>query len=295
MAAKKGGKSTKTAHVLNLLTAPGGAEREAVSLPDEVEPGDASAEVTEGVADTAPESAAPASRPLTPPVLEVARANDEQISEQIRDALESELAAALEAELGGAPAPQTTAPPPAEPEPIPVSPPEPEPAPAPEAEPTPQPVSESEPEPAPQPVPEPKPEPAPQPVPEPKPEPAPQPVPEPKPDPAPQPAKEPPAPPKQDLVVLNVMEKLVELKAPRYITMFGLCSCDRCAADVRALTLTNLQPHYIVVPRSEAQAMITVFESRFNSTIFAQLTRACKVVMDNPRHDRSLPGGARSK
>ena len=93
----------------------------------------------------------------------------------------------------------------------------------------------------------------------------------------------------------NVMEKLVELKAPRYITMFGLCSCDRCAADVRALTLTNLQPHYIVVPRSEAQAMITVFESRFNSTIFAQLTRACKVVMDNPRHDRSLPGGARSK
>ena len=46
-------------------------------------------------------------------------------------------------------------------------------------------------------------------------------------------------------------------------------------------------PHYIVVPRSEAQAMITIFESRFNSTIFAQLTRACKIVMDNPRHNRS--------
>ena len=172
MAAKKGGKSTKTAHVLNLLTAPGGAEREAVSLPDEVEPGDASAEVTEGVADTAPESAAPASRPLTPPVLEVARANDEQISEQIRDALESELAAALEAELGGASAPRTTAPPPAEPEPIPVSPPEPEPEAA------------SAPEPATAPQPEP----------------------------APQPAKEPARPPKQDWVVLNVMEKLVEGK-----------------------------------------------------------------------------------
>ena len=83
------------------------------------------------------------------------------------------------------------------------------------------------------------------------------------------------------------MEKLVELKAPRYIKMFGLCSCERCAADVRALTLTNLQPHYLVVPRSDAQAMITIFESRFNSTIFAQLTRSCKVVMDHPRHDRT--------
>ena len=86
------------------------------------------------------------------------------------------------------------------------------------------------------------------------------------------------------MVVINVMEKLVEEKAPRYIRMFGLCSCPRCAADVRALTLTNLQPAYIVRRRAEAHAMLTVYESRYNSTIFAQLTRACKVVMDNPRH-----------
>ena len=61
-------------------------------------------------------------------------------------------------------------------------------------------------------------------------------------------------------------------------------SCARCAADVKALTLTNLQPSYIVRRRAEAHAMLTVYETRYNSTIFAQLTRACKVVMDNPRH-----------
>ena len=81
------------------------------------------------------------------------------------------------------------------------------------------------------------------------------------------------------------MESLVEAKAPRYINMFGLCPCKRCTSDVKALTLTNLQPAYIVVPRSEVNCMLTVYESRFNSTIFAQLTKACKVVMDNPRHD----------
>lgn len=82
------------------------------------------------------------------------------------------------------------------------------------------------------------------------------------------------------------MEALVEEKAPRYIQMFGLCPCERCAADVKALTLTNLQPSYIVRRRAEGHAMLTVYESRYNSTIFAQLTRACKIVMDNPRHDR---------
>ncbi len=262
MAAKKGGKSNKTAHVLNLLTAPGG-EREPVQLVDAPQEEDEVLEEAEGVETAAP---APApSRPLAPPILEVARSNDEQISEQIRDALESELAAALEAELDGDAAPQTTAPPPAEPETQLA------------------PASEPVPEPEPAPIPEPVPEPEPAPVPEPAPEPEPAPVPEPKPAPAPKPEPK----PEPDLVVLNVMEKLVELKAPRYIKMFGLCSCERCAADVRALTLTNLQPHYLVVPRSDAQAMITIFESRFNSTIFAQLTRSCKVVMDHPRHDRT--------
>ena len=255
--AKKNTKSSKTAHVLNLL-APGG-DSETIRPPavSQAEP----PVPEEDIAAPVPEEPV---RPLAPPILEVARSNDEQVALQIKDALESELAAAQEAELDGDAAPQTTAPPPAEPETQLA------------------PASEPVPEPEPAPIPEPVPEPEPAPVPEPAPEPEPAPVPEPKPAPAPKPEPK----PEPDLVVLNVMEKLVELKAPRYIKMFGLCSCERCAADVRALTLTNLQPHYLVVPRSDAQAMITIFESRFNSTIFAQLTRACKIIADNPRHDR---------
>ena len=113
------------------------------------------------------------------------------------------------------------------------------------------------------------------------PEPEPAPVPEPVPDPAPAPM---PEPSPDDLVIVNIMESLVEAKAPRYISMFGLCPCERCTADVKALTLTNLQPAYVVLPRSEVGAMLTVYESRYNSTVFAQLTRSCKVVMDKPRH-----------
>lgn len=288
--AKKNAKSSKTAHVLNLL-APGG-ENEAIRPPavSQAEP----AAPPEDAAVPAPEAAAApveASRPLTPPILEVARSNDEQVSLQIKDALESELLS----ELGDVPF--AGAAPALEPEPEPAPEPEPVPEPEPELEPIPEPASGPEPvsEPVPQPefTPEPKPQPAPEAASEPEPEaetipePAsePEPIPEPEPLPAPIPAPH-PAPDPNDLVVINIMEALVEEKAPRYIKMFGLCSCKRCEADVKALTLTNVQPAYIVRRRAEAHAMLTVYESRYNSTIFAQLTRACKAVMDSPRHDR---------
>ena len=126
--AKKGAKSNKTAHVLNLLTAPGGEkETPAVDAPqappaetDAVPP---QAEVTEGP-----------SLPLAPPILEVARSNDAQISLQIKDALESELLA--EAGLTPAPAAESAPEPAADPIPQPA----PEPIPEPET------VSEAVPE-----------------------------------------------------------------------------------------------------------------------------------------------------
>ena len=272
--AKKGAKSSKTAHVLNLLTKDSAGE----APQPEAEPESAASPPP------SPEEGAAAeqSLPLAPPILEVARTNDAQLAMQIKDALESELLAeegpanpAPEAarEPEPAPAPEPV---PA-PAPMPETVPEPEPAPAPELEPAPEPEPVPEPEPAPEPEPVPEPEPAPAPEPEPVPEPAP--VPEPVPAPAPMPEPSP-----DDLVIVNIMESLVEAKAPRYISMFGLCPCERCTADVKALTLTNLQPAYVVLPRSEVGAMLTVYESRYNSTVFAQLTRSCKVVMDKPRH-----------
>ena len=289
--AKKNAKSSKTAHVLNLL-APGG-ENEAIR-PPAVSQAEPASSPEDAAAAPVPEAAAApveASRPLTPPILEVARSNDEQVSLQIKDALESELLS----ELGDVPS--TGAAPALEPKPEPAPEPEPVPEPEPELEPIPEPASGLKPvsEPVPQPefTPELEPQPAPEAASEPEPEaetipePAsePEPIPEPEPLPAPIPAPH-PAPDPNDLVVINIMEALVEEKAPRYIKMFGLCSCKRCEADVKALTLTNVQPAYIVRRRAEAHAMLTVYESRYNSTIFAQLTRACKAVMDSPRHDR---------
>ncbi len=104
--------------------------------------------------------------------------------------------------------------------------------------------------------------------------------------PAPEPPKPAPVPEEEDVSYINIMQALVDEKAPSYIKKFGLCTCKHCEADVKALTLTNLVPKYVVLSKLDRIPMLTVYEGRYNSTIFAQLTRACKTVMDHPHHNR---------
>ena len=243
-ASKKASNTSKTAHVMNLLK-----NRDAAPPPPP----------EDGTTVTPPAQSAP-----TPTPLMASLQPDAEASAQIRSALES----ALEESLGPA-------------------------APAPQPEPEPEPIPEPEPEPIPEPEPEPIPEPIPEPEPEPIPGPAPAPEPEPVPAPAPQPAPsaeiQPPLSTQavegaEDLVTVNVVQTLLEDKLHRYMEMFGLCTCPRCVADVRALALTELQAKYMVMPRNEVSFRLAIYENRLSAAITAQLLRACKTVMEEPRH-----------
>lgn len=201
------------------------------------------------------EEAAPASgsAPAAPPApapavppIVASMAPDAAVSVQIRNALED----ALESELGPAPAaPQ--------PEPVP--------------EPEPQPIQQ---QPAPQPEPEPEPVQAAS-APVEKAEPAPEEEPH---------FKEPLIPDNPGYI--NVMQVLVEEKAPKYIQMFGLCPCERCLADVKAFTLNHLPSKYVVIERGDLIPRLTVYEGKFTSDVTAQLLQACKVVNERPHHGR---------
>ena len=183
----------------------------------------------------------------TPPIV-ASMAPDVAVSAQIKNALES----ALEEELPrqAAPAPQ------------------PEPAPVQAAAPAP------EPEPAPAPAPE-----------------AVQPQPEPEPVQAARPEADSTANWNESHLpvypgYMNVMQVLVEEKAPKYVKMFGLCDCARCMEDVKAFTLNHLPPKYVVLEPGDRIPRLTVYEGRFSSDITAQLLHACKLVMERPHHSR---------
>lgn len=189
---------------------------------------------------------APAAAAAPVPPIVASMAPDASLSVQIKSALED----ALEGELGAQP-------------------------PAPQPEPAPATVqAQTRPEPEPQPVPEPElqPEPAPQA--------------------APVQAAAPEQPHFNEPLVpenpgyLNVMQVLVEEKAPKYVQMFGLCQCERCMADVKAYTLNHLPSKYVVIEKGDLIPRLTVYEGKFISDVTAQLLQACKVVMERPHHGR---------
>lgn len=88
-------------------------------------------------------------------------------------------------------------------------------------------------------------------------------------------------------VIVNIMELLVEEMAAKYISLFGLCPCEQCRKDVIALALNHLPPKYVVMPKNNIRPRLAMYESRFNATITAQILHACKEVLENPRHDQA--------
>ena len=319
-ASRKHDKSSKTAHVLNLITSP--AQKQVAQETPETEettsaaPPETSAETSTAAPSAAP--AAPAATPAIPAILSphtltqpvMPDAHSEQaLSDQIRQALEVEL---TKPEPTPTPPPKPA--PKAKPAPAPVMPPQPEPIPAMAQQPAPAPAMAQQPAPAPVMPPQPEPIPAmsqqpapapampPQPAPIPamaqQPAPAPampqQPAPAPvmPPQPAPAPAMQQPepqpveasAPSEDDLMYVNIMQKMVEDKASRYIKMLGLCTCPQCTMDVKALALSNLVPKYAVTPKQIPIPMLTIYEQRYGNIVSTQLMNACKTVMKKPRH-----------
>lgn len=289
MAGKKNGRSSKTDHVLSLLAGGGAHEPQAAAKPEtspatsqqESSPSEASKPPKETQSEPVqtPATGIPSGqRRVAPPILEVARVNNEALSETIREALTE----SLNQELAQA-----------EPEP------EPELLLEPEVEPKLSPEPKAEPEPGPTLRPEIASEPEAIPAPEPRSEPEVLSAPKQKeeleaahaPMQEPEPAPVQPVRPEgsgirlpDGAVYLNVMEELVEEPLRKYIKLFGLCDCPRCVADVRALALSRLPAKYVVLSRASLSPLLSFYQAKFDSALVTQVIYACKTVMESPRH-----------
>lgn len=91
---------------------------------------------------------------------------------------------------------------------------------------------------------------------------------------------------KPDYATLNVMEQLVKAQVPQYVKQFGHCDCDRCVADVVALTLTHLPAKYVVVNQSAISPLMNFYEKRYAGQIVVEITKAAMVVREFPHHSR---------
>lgn len=73
---------------------------------------------------------------------------------------------------------------------------------------------------------------------------------------------------------LKEMQKTKDLK----------CDCDRCILDIKAMTLNNLKPTYIVSEKGILYTKLNEFNSQFRTDVIRELMKAIGIVEENPNH-----------
>lgn len=85
--------------------------------------------------------------------------------------------------------------------------------------------------------------------------------------------------------MVNVMEQILShTNLEKHMKTYGVCTCSRCRADVKALILTRLPAKYVVVDESSVAPIIGYYESKFRVRLLTEIIKSCMDVKDSPRH-----------
>ncbi|MEL7649215.1 MAG: late competence development ComFB family protein [Sedimentibacter sp.] len=88
---------------------------------------------------------------------------------------------------------------------------------------------------------------------------------------------------KSDVILYNVMEKLVLNKLDATLKKMNCCRCDRCKEDIVAIALNNLRPMYIVASKNDINEKIEALRD-IGGEVTTEVIKAVLAVRKNPRH-----------
>lgn len=87
--------------------------------------------------------------------------------------------------------------------------------------------------------------------------------------------------------MFNVIEKLVWDNLDDLLKKQpSVCSCENCRADIAALALNRLEPHYVATEKGEAFSKALMLDTNHQTKVIIALLEAIKIVEANPRHER---------
>jgi len=79
-----------------------------------------------------------------------------------------------------------------------------------------------------------------------------------------------------EVSVLSLLDSTLE--------SLGICSCQKCRADIMAMSLNALPPKYVVSERGAIFTKASALAHQNNTDIISAITRAASIVSKNPRH-----------
>lgn len=86
------------------------------------------------------------------------------------------------------------------------------------------------------------------------------------------------------MIIVNYMEKLVDNNIDAVIERVGVCSCDKCKLDIKAIALNNLPPKYVVTTIGAVYVKLEMLEEQFSIDVSKEITKACMKVKNSPQH-----------
>ena len=90
----------------------------------------------------------------------------------------------------------------------------------------------------------------------------------------------------KEILSINMMEQVVDLKLLELMKNAGMCTCGRCRADVRSIALNSLPPRYVATLAGEAMTQFELLTSQMQALVITEILMAIDKVSRNPRHDR---------
>ncbi|QGU00869.1 hypothetical protein SYNTR_2275 [Candidatus Syntrophocurvum alkaliphilum] len=87
--------------------------------------------------------------------------------------------------------------------------------------------------------------------------------------------------------VINVVEKMVWATIDDILEQKdGICKCEKCRADIVALTLNSLKPCYVVSNEGSAFVRANYLDLNLKHELTLALVHAIEIVSENPKHDK---------
>ena len=85
-------------------------------------------------------------------------------------------------------------------------------------------------------------------------------------------------------ILVNILEEVIRLEAPRIMAGLKMCCCERCVNDVMALALNGIPAKYVVSRKGALFAKIASYGMQYKTDILSSVTQACMVVEKSPSH-----------
>ncbi|MDR1159392.1 MAG: late competence development ComFB family protein [Syntrophomonadaceae bacterium] len=77
--------------------------------------------------------------------------------------------------------------------------------------------------------------------------------------------------------VYDMMELILKTKT-------DICKCDKCKADIAALSLNNLKPMYVTSEMGNVISRTEIMDSELRTSLLVNVTEAIEKVSANPHH-----------